>query len=78
MKLWRIIALVVVGLAIVGCLVSGLRGPISLVRVQHKAALAGGKANLAAITHDILVYPTAPEAAAAIADWSPMTGDMSA
>ncbi len=39
----------------------------NLVMIQHKAALAGGKANLAAITHDILSYHTAPEAAAAIA-----------
>lgn len=39
----------------------------NLVAVQHRAALAGGKANLAAITHDILSYHTTPEAAAGIA-----------
>lgn len=38
-----------------------------LVAIQRRAALAGGKANLAAITHDILSYHTTPEAAAAIA-----------
>jgi ribonuclease Z len=39
----------------------------NLVAVQRKAALEGGKSNLAAIMHDILSYHTAPEAAAAIA-----------
>jgi ribonuclease Z len=39
----------------------------NLVAIQHQQALAGGKANLAAITHDILSYHTSPEAAAAIA-----------
>jgi ribonuclease Z len=38
-----------------------------LVAIQHRAALAGGKANLAAITHDILSYHTTPEQAAGIA-----------
>jgi ribonuclease Z len=40
----------------------------NLVMIQHQAAVAGGKTNLAAITHDILSYHTAPEAAAAIAE----------
>ncbi|HEY8004498.1 MAG TPA: ribonuclease Z [Phenylobacterium sp.] len=40
----------------------------NLVAVQHRAALTGGKANLAAITHDILSYHTTPEAAAGIAE----------
>jgi ribonuclease Z len=39
----------------------------NLVAVQRKAALAGGKPNLAAIMHDILSYHSTPEAAAAIA-----------
>ncbi len=39
----------------------------NLVAVQRKAALAGGKSNLAAIMHDILSYHSAPEAVAAIA-----------
>jgi ribonuclease Z len=38
-----------------------------LVAVQHDAAVAAGRANLAAITHDILSYHTTPEQAAAIA-----------
>ena len=39
----------------------------NLVAIQHQAAIAGGKDNLAHITHDILSYHTTPEAAAAIA-----------
>jgi ribonuclease Z len=39
----------------------------NLVAVQHQAAIAGGKENLARITHDILSYHTTPEAAAGIA-----------
>lgn len=39
----------------------------NLVAVQRRAALAAGKANLAAILHDILSYHTTPEQAAAIA-----------
>ncbi len=39
-----------------------------LVAVQHNAAVAAGRANLAAITHDILSYHTTPEQAAAIAE----------
>lgn len=39
----------------------------NLVALQHEAAVAAGKTNLAAITHDILSYHTAPEAAAGIA-----------
>jgi len=38
-----------------------------LVAIQHQAAVAGGKDNLAHITHDILSYHTTPEAAAGIA-----------
>ncbi len=38
-----------------------------LVGLQHKAALAWGRANLVAITHDILAYHTTPEQAAGIA-----------
>jgi ribonuclease Z len=39
----------------------------NLVAIQHQAAVAGGKDNLARITHDILSYHTTPEAAAGIA-----------
>ncbi|MGZ6019590.1 MAG: MBL fold metallo-hydrolase [Phenylobacterium sp.] len=39
----------------------------NLVMLQHNAAVAGGRANLAAITHDILSYHTTPDAAAGIA-----------
>jgi ribonuclease Z len=39
----------------------------NLVAIQHDAAVKAGRANLAAITHDILSYHTAPEAAAGIA-----------
>lgn len=39
----------------------------NLVAIQNRAAKADGRANLAAITHDILSYHTAPEQAAAIA-----------
>jgi len=39
----------------------------NLVAVLHRAAIAGGKENLARITHDILSYHTTPEAAAGIA-----------
>ncbi|MES2035740.1 MAG: MBL fold metallo-hydrolase [Pseudomonadota bacterium] len=38
-----------------------------LVAMQNRAARTHGRANLAAITHDILSYHTPPEAAAAIA-----------
>jgi ribonuclease Z len=38
-----------------------------MVAIQHQAALAAGRTNLAAITHDILSYHTTPEAAAGIA-----------
>ena len=38
-----------------------------LVAIQRRAALAHGRANLAAIFHDILSYHTTPEQAAAIA-----------
>jgi len=40
----------------------------NLVAVQRNAALAHGRANLAAILHDILSYHTTPEQAAAIAE----------
>jgi ribonuclease Z len=39
----------------------------NLVAIQHSDAVKAGRTNLAAITHDILSYHTAPEAAAAIA-----------
>ncbi len=39
----------------------------NLVGIQHREALKAGRANLAAITHDILSYHTSPEAAASIA-----------
>jgi ribonuclease Z len=39
-----------------------------LVDIQRKAALEHGRANLAAILHDILTYHTTPEQAAAIAE----------
>ena len=38
-----------------------------MVGIQHQAAVAAGRTNLANITHDILSYHTAPEAAAGIA-----------
>ena len=38
-----------------------------LVAIQHQAAVAAGRTNLAAITHDIVSYHTSPEAAAGIA-----------
>lgn len=40
----------------------------ALVQIQHDAAVKAGRTNLAAITHDILSYHTAPEQAAAIAE----------
>ena len=40
----------------------------NLVALQRNAALAHGRANLAAILHDILSYHTTPEQAAAIAE----------
>ncbi len=40
----------------------------TMVEMQRQAALAAGRANLAAIFHDILSYHTAPEQAAAIAE----------
>lgn len=40
----------------------------NLVAMQNKAATAHGRTNLAAITHDILSYHTAPEDAARIAE----------
>jgi len=40
----------------------------NLVAIQHAQALKAGRANLAAITHDILSYHTSPEAAAGIAE----------
>lgn len=42
----------------------------NLVAIQNRAAAANGRANLAAITHDILSYHTAPEDAARIAQRS--------
>jgi ribonuclease Z len=39
-----------------------------LVGILHEAALKTGRANVAAITHDILSYHTTPEQAAAIAE----------
>lgn len=39
----------------------------NLVALQHQAAVGGGRANIAAITHDILSYHSAPEAVAGIA-----------
>jgi ribonuclease Z len=39
----------------------------NLVAIQHAEAVKAGRTNLAAITHDILSYHTAPEAAAGIA-----------
>jgi len=39
----------------------------AMVAIQHDAAVAAGRTNLAAITHDILSYHTSPEAAAGIA-----------
>ncbi|HEY2480901.1 MAG TPA: ribonuclease Z [Caulobacteraceae bacterium] len=39
----------------------------NLVKIMHDAAVRGGRANLAAITHDILSYHTTPPQAAAIA-----------
>lgn len=40
----------------------------ALVAMQHKAAMAAGRQNLVAITHDILSYHTPPEDAARLAE----------